>query len=80
MTHRHDNLAEICDDPAPEPKDVWFVWTKMGRRPCFAHPSEEVALVEATRLAKRLPGHSFLVMHAVHKVRVAPAPVAEAAA
>lgn len=71
-TKVHDGHEAFGDAPIL-PKDVWFVWTKNGNRPRFAHPSEAAALREAQRLAKRYPGNSFLVMHAVHKVRVEPA-------
>jgi hypothetical protein len=50
-----------------EPKDVWFVWSKHGRRPTCAHATEVVAVAEAKRLAALVPGSKFLVMHATHK-------------
>lgn len=53
-----------------ENKDVWFVWTKTGRTPRKAHETQEAALLEAERLARKLPGKKFLVLHATHKVSV----------
>lgn len=61
-----------------ESKDVWFVWTKGGRAPKKAHDTQESALLEAERLARKLSPKKFLVMHATHKVSVV-ADVAEAA-
>jgi hypothetical protein len=50
-----------------ESKDVYFVWTKTGRRPTRAHNDSESACNEAQRLAELCPGKKFLVLHATHK-------------
>lgn len=77
----------IIDGPAIiSARDTWFIWQKYGHPPHFAHPTEELAMAEATRLAKRHPGKSFIVMRAKNKVRVelsdsqAPTPQTDAAA
>lgn len=65
-----DDMSAICDSPHPAPKNVWFIWQKRGHPPRFAWTTEEAAITEAQRLAKRHPGVSFLVMHVTHKLRV----------
>lgn len=68
-----NDLAELCEDRAVLiPKATWFVWSKHGRTPHFAHGSEASATAEATRLANRHPGNSFLVMQCTHKMRAEP--------
>ena len=49
------------------PMDVWFVWTKYGRRPTFVHNTREDAEREAARLAAKRPGKKFIVMQTVSK-------------
>lgn len=56
-------MAEVISSP----KDVWCVWSKYGRRPSRFHPTREIAETEAARLAQKLPGKSFIVMHMVSK-------------
>lgn len=50
-----------------ESKDVYFVWTKTGRRPTRAHADLDTACAEAKRLAALCPDRKFLVMHVTHK-------------
>lgn len=70
-TDRADGMAILCTGPVLEiAKDVWFIWQKDGHPPRFVHPTEERANREAQRLARRWPGTSFIVMHAVRKFRV----------
>jgi len=64
-----DHLARECDSLTPEPMAAWFVWTKRGNRPRFAHADEALAVKEAARLALQHPGEAFIVMHATHKFR-----------
>lgn len=54
-------------DITQAPMDVWFVWTKHGRRPAFAHNTREDAEREAARLAAKRPGMKFIVMQTVSK-------------
>jgi len=53
-----------------EPTDKWFVWTKKGRAPRFAHESEAAAMAEASRLAHVFPGRKFHVMRSICKISV----------
>lgn len=53
-----------------EPMGGWFVWTKRGRFPMFAHPNYETAAAEAQRLAKLTPGTKFIVLQMVAKYSV----------
>lgn len=54
------------------PAKFWFVWTKTGRVPRFAHDSFEAATAEAERLATIHPGKTFIVLEAVQKIAAAP--------
>lgn len=56
--------------------DFWMVWNAHhGRAPTVAHSSLEVAEIEAQRLARLIPGDTFVVLKALHAFRVAtPAP------
>lgn len=58
-------------DITHEPGTKWFIWNKNGRRPYRAHESEEAAIAEAERLARKVPGAKFHVMRSVTKVFVA---------
>jgi len=58
-----------ANDLTPEPPRAayqeigsWCIWTKFGRRPQFYHPTRELAMAEAERLAKLHPGRKFIVM------------------
>jgi hypothetical protein len=48
--------------------DKYFVWTKAGRFPRYAHDTHEGAVAEAERLAKLTPGKKFIVAHFIEKV------------
>lgn len=67
---RKDDWRELCEDErlSFKPRDVYFVWTKQGRRPSVAHKSAEVAIAEAMRLAQKYSSRSFLVLHCIYKV------------
>jgi len=71
-------LARIEAGLCIEPASFWFVWTKKGRVPRFAHDSLEAAQAEAARLARLNPGQKFIVLQAVEKI--AAPPTAEASA
>mgnify|MGYP001602018192 CR=1 FL=1 len=69
--------AEATPEPfVREPSETWFVWTKQGKPPKFAHETEEAAVKEAERLAMRVPGAKFHVMRGVVKISFAPPPKA----
>jgi hypothetical protein len=53
-----------------EQSGKFFVWTKKGRAPTFAHDTHGAALAEATRLAKANPGKKFIVQQFLEKVYV----------
>jgi hypothetical protein len=53
-------------------KGEFFVWTKSGRPPRFAHPTQEAAEKEAERLAKLNPGKKFIVMGCLCKISAVP--------
>lgn len=53
-----------------EESGKWFIWTKKGRPPRFAHDDEASALAEAQRLAFKFPGKKFHVMKSVVKISV----------
>lgn len=57
-----------------EPGDKWFIWTKRGRPPRFAHDTEESAMDEAKRLALLNPEQKFHVMRSLAKVYTVPVP------
>lgn len=48
----------------------FFVWTKKGSAPRFAHETHASALAEARRLAKLNPGRKFIVQQFLEKVSV----------
>lgn len=52
---------------APERQDAfWLVWSPQGERPPkFRHDSEAMATIEAERLARLRPGHTFVVLQSV---------------
>lgn len=62
-----------------EAADFWFIWTKTGHAPRFAHNTEEAARTEIERLARKCPGKKFILLHATAKF-VAPAAVETEAA
>lgn len=45
----------------------WFVWTKNGHRPTYAHETYAGAAKEARRLAHLNPGTKFIVLQMVDK-------------
>ena len=47
----------------------FFVWTKTGRRPRYAHDTQESAVTEARRLAELNPGKKFIVQQFLETVR-----------
>lgn len=53
-----------------EVKDKFFVWTKKGCSPSFAHETHAAAFAEAERLAIKNPGRKFIVQHWLEKVSV----------
>lgn len=55
-----------------ETSDFWFVWTKRGRVPRYAHGSYKSALAEAERLAVIHPDRKFIVLKGVDKISVKP--------
>lgn len=57
-----------------EPIGKWFVWTKKGRYPRYAHDTYESAAEEAKRLAGLHPGSKFIVMHMTDKFHEPEAP------
>ena len=46
-------------------KPFWFVWSPQGQLPEFRHDSEDLAHVEAQRLAYKHPGRTFVVLQSV---------------
>lgn len=61
-----------------EPAEFWFVWTKTGRVPRFAHDTRAKAEQEAMRLARLHPDRKFIVLAAETKFSAQP-PQTEAA-
>lgn len=57
----------MTHDVSWEPSGHWFVWTKKGRAPRFAHETRESAEREAERLARLHPGQKFHLMQSVGK-------------
>ena len=53
-----------------EPCQFWFVWTKRGRVPRYAHSSYTDACNEAMRLARKHPGRKFIVLEGVAKFSI----------
>ena len=53
----------------PDYSPFWMVWRVGGMLPSHRHTTEESARQEAQRLAKLHPGHEFIVLRAVAKVR-----------
>jgi len=56
-----------CEGLTYEPNDTWCVWSKNGRRPTAFHASRDLAEREARRLARKVPGSKFHVLHMVSK-------------
>lgn len=76
--------SDIARRPAPHPNLViedclfWFVWTKTGHLPRFAHHTHADAEAEADRLAALHRGRKFIVLRAYRKSHVpVPAPHGE---
>jgi hypothetical protein len=63
-------------DMVKEDAEFWLVWTKNGRNPRRSHTTEESAITEAERLARKFPGTKFLVLRCVTK-RIVPNPIPE---
>lgn len=57
-------------DFAVEPNGKFFVWTKKGRAPRYAHETHAEAFAEAKRLALSNPGRKFIVQQFLEKVSV----------
>lgn len=54
--------------------EFWMVWNVNGRAPTHAHSSLEFAEKEATRLARAVPGETFVVLQALHAFKVSAPP------
>jgi hypothetical protein len=49
----------------PDLDEFWLVWCPTGNKsPSHRHSSEGLAIVEAERLARAVPGQKFYVLHA----------------
>ncbi len=48
----------------------WFVWNEGGRAPAHKHQSQESAMQEAERLARKHQGQTFVVLESVCAMRV----------
>lgn len=68
----------LLDGITKEPKAVYFVWTRTGHTPRYAHPTRQRAVAEAQRLALLNPGKKFIVMHCLGKYSASSAAGAEA--
>jgi hypothetical protein len=53
----------------PEPP-YWVVWQENGDRPTYRHPTPDLAENEALRLARQMPGKTFVVLAPVARVTV----------
>jgi len=53
----------------------WMVWNPLGRAPVVRHKSEQMAQTEAARLARLVPGQTFIVLEAKYAMRVSEPPV-----
>jgi hypothetical protein len=51
-----------------EAKGQFCIWQKDGRRPRAWHDTLDIAMAEAERLARAVPGKKFIVMQALCKV------------
>ena len=58
-------------EPIWEYPQFYFVWTKRGHVPRYAHSKFSVACAEAKRLAAKHPGEKFIVLGSISKVHVA---------
>lgn len=48
-------------------KQFWIIWCPQGSKtPSHKHPTEELAIGEAERLARLHPDKEFFVMEAIH--------------
>lgn len=72
ISRTDDALCELESLQAAtvEPGRSWFVWSKRGWPPRFAHGSLESAEREAQRLANKYPGQKFHVLRAEAKFSV----------
>lgn len=52
----------------------WMVWGKGTSRPTMQHPSEESAVIEATRLAGINQGSEFFILEATKVFKTATPP------
>ena len=59
-------------DVIQQDAEFWFVWTKTGRVPRYAHGSAQAARNEAIRLAAKHPGRKFIVLRALSKFVAVP--------
>lgn len=48
-----------------EGKAFWVVWSPESGPPTLQHDSFDSAAEEAERLARRFPGHTFIVLQAI---------------
>jgi hypothetical protein len=53
-----------------EDKGIWCIWNKRGRMPRVFHETREKAEAEAQRLARKHPGHKFIVIQMESKWHV----------
>ena len=52
-----------------EPQRAFCVWTKTGRRPTMWHNDRQIAENEAARLARKMPGKTFIVFEKLVNIR-----------
>lgn len=55
--------------------EFWMVWNPNGRAPTHKHRTLVEAEREAQRLARMIPGESFVILEAMHAYRISVAPV-----
>lgn len=51
-------------------KQFWMVWKVGGNSPHHHHEYEHLAVTEAERLARAMPGEAFVVLEAIHARKV----------
>ena len=51
-------------------KKFWMVWNEGNRDPRFKHGTEEMARIEAERLARLFPGSIFYLLTSVDACKV----------
>ncbi len=70
--------CDIFDSISREVQESkWCVWNKYGHRPAKWHDSLEAAETEATRLARKCPGKTFIVFQKLVNIRVVQAALVE---